>query len=66
MEDNEYPRFVCKPGNSEEAWGYMIDPGSATDAEELESMLADGWYLTPGEWDGEDAPKRRGRTPKDA
>lgn len=66
---SEFPRFVCRPGTTEDAWGYRIDAGSADSPEALESMLADGWYLLPGDWEREDGEniiemKRRGRPPK--
>jgi hypothetical protein len=48
---DDYPRFLCRPGTSEDAWGYRIDTGSAVSEEDEKSKLAAGWYRLPGEWD---------------
>jgi len=72
MADRDYPRFMCRPGTTEDAWGYQIDPGSADSPEDEKRMLADGWFLLPGDWNQPDSapetkdPERRrpGRPPK--
>lgn len=47
---SEYPRFMCRPGTQEAAWGHQIDTTSATSPEHEEELAGAGWYRTPGEW----------------
>lgn len=48
---SDYPRFMCRSGTTEDAWGYRIDPGSADSPETEARMLAEGWHFLPGDWD---------------
>lgn len=68
---DEYPKFMCRAGNVEEAWGRMIEPGRAETPEEEQAMVDAGWVYRPDEIEDEAAQaadetlqRRRGRPPK--
>jgi hypothetical protein len=46
---SDFPRMVYRAGGKEEMHGGHFDYLIAEDAEELASMLADGWHLTTDE-----------------
>lgn len=46
---SDYPKFMCRAGGSEEAWGILIESGSAVDEADEMAKLEDGWVYRPDE-----------------
>lgn len=55
-EPEEYPKFMCRAGGSEDCRGVMVEAGSALDAADEKAKLADGWVFAPEDL-GKAAPK---------
>lgn len=53
---NDYPKFMCRAGGSEDCRGVMVEAGSALDAADEKAKLADGWVFAPEDL-GKPAPK---------
>lgn len=56
----DFPLFLCRPGDVEDCCGVRIEPGFATDEDDLKAKLADGWCHHPDDF--VEKP-RRGRPP---
>lgn len=64
----EYPKFMCRAGGTEECRGRMIESGCAADEAQEQAMLEDGWVYAPEEIDAPTEPEitARGKKAKGA